>query len=105
MENQKKCSSKKHNDINAISYCVECDIYMCNKCMNYHSEILENHHKYNLDKNIEEIFTGICKEKNHRKELDFFCKTHNKLCCAACISKIKEKGNGQHTDCNRLFAF
>jgi len=100
MENQKKCSSKKHNDINAISYCVECDIYMCNKCMNYHSEILENHHKYNLDKNIEEIFTGICKEKNHRKELDFFCKTHNKLCCAACISKIKEKGNGQHTDCN-----
>jgi len=68
--------------------------------MNHHTEILENHHIYNIDKNIEEIFTGICKEKNHKKELEFFCKTHNKLCCVACISKIKRKGNGQHTDCN-----
>ena len=37
MENQKKCSAKKHADVNAISYCEECNIYMCNKCMNYHS--------------------------------------------------------------------
>ena len=22
------------------------------------------------------------------------------MCCVACISKIKRKGNGQHTDCN-----
>ena len=100
MEKQKKCSSKKHEDINAIYYCLECNLYMCNKCITHHSELFENHHKYNLDKNIQEIFTGICKESNHRKELDFFCKTHNQLCCAACLSKIKEKGNGQHTDCN-----
>ena len=30
----------------------------------------------------------------------YFCKTHNKLCCAACLSKIKRKGDGQHFDCD-----
>ena len=30
---------------------------------------------------------------------EYFCKTHNQLCCAACIPKIKNKKNGQHTDC------
>ena len=103
MDNQKKCSAKKHSDINAISYCMECNIYMCNKCINLHSELHENHHNYNLDKNIQEIFTRICKEEKHKQELEFYCKTHSKLCCAACISKIKGKGNGQHTDCNVCF--
>ena len=31
--------------------------------------------------------------------LDYFCKTHNTLCCAACISRIKTKGNGKHKNC------
>ena len=101
MNNQKKCSSKKHADINAISYCQECNIFMCNKCITNHDEVLDFHHKYNLNEhNINEIFTGICKESKHKDELDFYCKNHNQLCCAACLSKIKDKGNGQHTDCN-----
>ena len=32
-------------------------------------------------------------------KLEFYCKAHNTLCCAACLSKIKEKGNGQHFEC------
>ena len=100
MENQKKCSNKKHSDINAINYCTECNLYLCNKCINHHSELLDNHHLYNLDKKIEDMFTGICKEPNHKVELEFYCKTHNKLCCAACLSKIKGKGSGQHFDCD-----
>ena len=100
MEQQKKCSYKKHEEINAISYCIECNVFMCNKCLNLHSEFLDNHHKYNLGQNIEEIFTGICKEKNHKNELEYYCNNHNQLCCAACLSKMKNKGYGQHTDCN-----
>ena len=101
MNKIKKCSLKKHSEINATSFCTECNIFLCNKCLNYHTEYLENHHIYNLDKNnFDEIFTGICKEENHKKELNYLCKTHNKLCCVACISKIKGEGNGQHTDCN-----
>ena len=30
----------------------------------------------------------------------YFCKNHNKLCCASCITKIKDEQNGQHTDCD-----
>ena len=103
MEAQKKCSCKKHSELNAISFCPECDIYLCNKCVNSHSELLESHQIYNLDKNIEEIFNGKCKEFNHKMELEYFCETHNKLCCAACLSKIKDKENGKHHDCNVCF--
>ena len=31
--------------------------------------------------------------------MEFYCKTHNELCCAACISKIKINGKGQHNNC------
>ena len=99
MEERKKCSFIKHQDVDAISYCFECNVFLCNKCLNAHPDFLENHHKYNLDKNIKEVFTGICQEKGHNNKLDFYCGTHNKLCCAACLSKIKSEEYGQHNGC------
>jgi len=93
-------SEHKENDSN--SYCQECKIYMCNKCEKYHSELFKNHHQYKLDKeqDFSELFTGFCKEKKHSVELIYFCKTHNKLCCAECIAKVKTNDNGKHTDCD-----
>jgi len=98
----KKCSLKKHSEIDSINFCQECQIYLCNKCYNHHKEIFEEHHHlYSLDKNIDDIFTGFCKEKNHNKfELNLFCKTHNKLCCVSCASKYEIQGNGQHKNCD-----
>ena len=58
---------------------------------------------YNLDKNPGEIFTGFCKEQNHPCNLEFYCKNHNKLCCAKCITKLKSNEIGQHTDCDVYF--
>ena len=98
MEVEKKCFTEEHKDINAISFCPECRIYMCNKCENIHSSFFKNHQFYKLNKE-EELFTGFCQEKNHPNRLEYFCKDHNQLCCAACISKINEKGDGQHKDC------
>ena len=95
-----KCSSKDDQEIDAISYCGECKINMCNKCEKYHTKLFQNHQIYNLNKNIEDIFTGFCKELNHSERLDFFCKNHNTLCCAACLCKISKKGFGLHKDCN-----
>jgi len=101
MDNKKKkCSFIEHKEIDAINYCVECKRYMCNKCTNYHNGFLENHLLYNIDKDIEEIFTGFCKEENHNIKLEYLCKTHNKLCCAACLCKIKDEMYGQHKDCD-----
>ena len=101
MENKKqKCSLKEHNELDANYYCKKCEIYLCNKCEKHHISIFPNHNSIILEKYISNIFTGFCKVENHQIELDYFCKTHNVLCCGLCIAKIKRKGNGQHTDCN-----
>ena len=97
-----KCSLTKHNEIDAVSYCEDCRRNMCKKCHAHHEELFENHDLkiLNDDVKIEKEFTGFCHEKNHSNTLEYFCKNHNKLCCAACISKIQSKGNGQHKDCD-----
>ena len=94
-----KCSSIKHIEINANSYCPECKKYFCNKCLNFHTEMFEDHKAINLNQK-NEIFIDKCKEENHNDKLEFYCKEHNILCCVGCISKIKEKGYGQHFDCS-----
>ena len=89
--------------MDAINYCHECKIYLCNKCLKYHSELFEDHHLYNINNNINEIFTGYCKEKGHNDILKYFCKNHNKLCCGDCVVKIEGKEYGQHKDCELCF--
>ena len=97
---QIKCSSEEHKEIDAISFCPECRLYMCNKCQNFHSSpFFKSHHPYNLNKEAE-IFTGFCKEKDHARKLEYYCKEHNQLCCSVCIAKLNIKGDGQHKDCN-----
>ena len=101
----KKCSSMNHKEIDALSFCGECKIYMCNKCDKFHSEMFQNHIFIKLEKgkDITELFTGFCKEKNHKVKLKYFCKIHNELCCAECITKLKGEENGQHSDCDVCF--
>ena len=93
-----KCSSSKHAEVDAISFCPDCNKYFCNKCLKYHDDI-ENHKAINLNQK-DEIFVDKCKEENHPCKLEFYCKDHNILCCGLCTSKFKEKGYGQHYDCN-----
>ena len=99
MEN-KKCSFSEHKEIDAISFCQECNLYLCNKCEKLHLGWFNNHHLFSTNKEIKDIFTGFCKEENHLAELKYFCKTHNILCCGECITKIKDNENGKHTDCD-----
>ena len=99
MKNQIKCSSEDHKEIEAIKFCPECRIYMCNKCDNYHSLLFKSHSTSNINKDME-IFSGFCKEKNHLYKLEYFCKNHNQLCCGLCIAKLNKKGEGQHKDCD-----
>ena len=95
----KKCSFKDHKETKAIFYCIQCKVYMCNKCENFHSKLCENHQIFNIEKDID-VFLGICKEENHQIKLEYFCKSHNQLCCGACIAKIKKNQNGKHKDCD-----
>lgn len=99
-----KCYSKGHEEIMPNYYCPQCKIYMCKKCEISHSDLFyqKNHILINLDKDkeINDIFTGYCKENSHLEKLEFFCKNHNKLCCSSCIIKIKKEGKGQHANCD-----
>ena len=99
--NKKKCSINEHKELDAIIYCQECKNNMCEKCEKIHSNttLLKNHHTYSLDKNPKDIFTGLCIKPEHALALKYYCETHNELCCAACIAKIKKKGDGKHKDC------
>ena len=101
MELKSKCSSKKHGNIEANVYCKDCNIFLCNKCQNFHSDLFQNHKICEINNsNFEkEIFTGFCGEQNHFEKLEFYCKTHNKLCCSSCIIKIQKKGKGRHSNC------
>ena len=94
-----KCSLNKHAEINAISFCPECNKFFCDECLNFHTEMFEEHKT--IDPNQKsEIFIDKCKIENHNAKLEFYCKDHNTLCCALCTSKIKEYGYGQHSDYN-----
>ena len=66
-----KCSITNHKESDAILFCIECKIYMCNKCEKHHLELFPNHNQIKLEKGkyINELFTGFCKEKNHKDEL------------------------------------
>ena len=98
----KTCSLDEHYENESSSFCQECKIYMCNECEQYHSKLFKNHHLYKIKENQElsDIFTEFCKEEGHFLELKYFCKTHNTLCCAECISKVKTKESGQQKDCD-----
>ena len=75
-EKKNKCIFREHKDIDAVYYCQDCKIYICNKCFNNHQGFFQNHQINNIDNN-EEIFLDKCKEKNHPCKLEFYCKSHN----------------------------
>ena len=94
----KYCAYKDHEKCEGKIFCQECNIYMCNKCENFHSKLCKNHHIFNLKENNDR-FTGLCNIENHLNKLSFYCKTHNQLCCSSCLCVIKNNIYGQHKDC------
>ena len=55
----KKCSIVDHKEIDAINYCQECKIYMCNKCDKFHSALFKVHHLISLEKNINDTSFSV----------------------------------------------
>ena len=97
-----KCSLEEHSDINANIYCTNCEKIMCDKCEAEHSKSFQNHQIIILNEPNETSTNEFCKEeKHHNFELNYYCKTHDVLCCAACISKIKGEKKGEHVNCLR----
>ena len=100
MESRIKCSKKDHQKIDAIKYCKKCEVYMCDQCLEIHSNFLPNHQTTIIGEDLNNSISELCGEENHNQALEYYCKNHNKLCCALCIIKIKDKKKGQHKDCD-----
>ena len=91
-----KCSLLSHESQNAFKFCLECNIFMCHQCFNHHKGLFNNHHLIDVTEGQEDIFIGRCKEENHNnKSLEYFCKSHNILCCSKCIET-----NNKHNSCD-----
>ena len=45
---------------------------MCNKCDKFHSGLFSTHNSYPFDKNTKDIFTGLCKNENHKIKLEYY---------------------------------
>ena len=43
-----KCFFEEHSKFEAVIYCQECRIFMCNKCEKTHSDFFKKHHQYKL---------------------------------------------------------
>ena len=96
----KKCYLKSHSNKKAVKYCPNCNKYLCEICVASHKKCDRKNELLPEDKEMNLKTKGICTESNHPNKLNYYCITHNNLCCAACLCKIKEKGDGQHTECN-----
>ena len=95
-----KCYYNEHSEQTATNYCFRCKKFLCETCSTSHYDTNPKHNLFSVDKDLKLNFTGFCSEPNHPNKLEYYCSTHNHLICAACLCKIKEKGDGQHTECN-----
>jgi len=98
-----KCYYNEHSEQTAINYCFRCKKFLCETCSTDHYSVNPKHNLFSVDKDLNLNFTGFCTEANHPNKLDYYCSTHNHLICAACLCKLKERGDGQHTECNACY--
>ena len=94
-----KCYYNEHSEQTATNYCFKCNKFLCETCSTSHFDANPNHNLFSVDKDLRLNFTGYCSE-GHPNKLEYYCSTHTNLCCAACLCKINDKGDGQHTECN-----
>ena len=94
-----KCYYNEHSEQTATNYCFRCKKFLCDTCSTSHYDTNPKHNLFSVDKDLKLNFTGFCTEPNHPNKLEYYCSTHNHLICAACLCKIKEKGDGQHLEC------
>lgn len=81
---------KRANSVSATVYCKECSQYQCAKCSHCHNifEALSGHQLFmlNLETPLaqEVDMKGLDTCEQHQKRIEFFCSSHQALCCSSC---------------------
>ena len=99
-ETELKCDDCK-KDGPVIALCIDCELYLCKVCHEYHSNKNSEHNIVSLgDATKEKVL--YCPE--HKKnELDYYCETCDKLLCIYCATK-KEHAGHTHELLNKMAA-
>ncbi|XP_052817939.1 transcription intermediary factor 1-beta-like [Mya arenaria] len=81
-------------EVPAAKFCVECEDYLCEACVQYHrkSKPSKTHELIDSDDRVQgsrkkqgrDIF--IC--SIHQGEITLYCTKHDKLCCSMCVSGV-----------------
>ena len=103
-ETELKCDECGDDNDPVVALCVDCELYLCKVCHEYHKKKNRDHNILSLDD-----ATGQPKEKvlycpEHKKnELDYYCETCDKLLCIYCATK-KEHAEHTHELLNKMAA-
>ncbi|XP_071146781.1 uncharacterized protein [Mytilus edulis] len=89
---------KKHISKAAEEYCPECEEAFCTDCKDHHklAKASKSHQAILIDEynNLPPFIREIKQQcDEHGDIFDFFCPTHNELCCKRCITTT-------HKECN-----
>ena len=93
---KRKCS--KHQNAEVVTYYPECKKFCCTECDKLMRELFPEYHPLPIEEASELTLTfeDRCKEIGHSDcPLNYFCKTHNELCCSECAYS----GTGKHRGC------
>ena len=76
--------------INASSYCIVCNEYLCLRCTKRHtnSKLSRSHKTLNQtempEKRLSSVNINICTK--HDDMLKYYCRFHNNFCCSTCVT-------------------
>ncbi|XP_052801663.1 uncharacterized protein LOC128232253 [Mya arenaria] len=82
------CSKCKENDFNAEAqhFCLECEHYLCDKCVKLHNGYHKKHNVYGRGDTEKWVVSSIDRCHQHGKELEVHCDDHQELCCSVCVA-------------------
>lgn len=102
------CEMQGEHDIKAVSWCVDCEDLLCEKCIQNHRKYkgLQSHqifpvmsHETEFVNDIEKSqksFIGRCEK--HERNIELVCNIHQTGCCSLCIVN-------EHKQCEKFSTF
>ena len=86
-EAELKCDDCK-KDGPVVALCIDCELYLCKVCHEYHSNKNSEHNIVSLGDVSSGAIQKVLYCPNHQKnELDYYCKTCDKIVCLYCTVK------------------
>ena len=83
-ETELKCDDCQKNG-SVVALCVDCELYLCKVCHEYHSNKSSEHNIVSLgDVSSAPVQKVLNCPEHPKNELDYYCKTCNKIVCLYC---------------------